>query len=478
MKNESKQQPWFDVDRAGLRKILEARGLEFAVFELIQNAWDEAGVTRVDVTLKPASNGYATLTVSDDAPEGFKDLRHAYTLFAESAKKANPQQRGRFNIGEKLVLALCKYAGIMTTKGNVIFGDDGTRVEGRNCTKVGSVFEGRIKMSGKDIERITREVQKLLPPANITTMFNGEEIKSRDCEREVDAILATIVAEQDGVLRHTRRKTTIKCYVPRDGETAMIYEMGIPVVEHDCAFHCDVQQKVPLTLDRSNVSERFLRALRIAVFNETHTLLSTEEVNHEWAQTAIESPDAKPAAVADYMTKRFGEKRVSFDMSDREANNRAVANDYTVVHGSMLSKAAWHSVKEHETIQPAGQVFPTKPDNVIGHESVEPDDHMQAVADYARELAELLLGCSITVQFGEQSSCEAASWCNRTLQFNITNLGRGWFDLEHNRESILDLILHEFGHHYEANHLSAKYNDALSRLGAKGILLAQQGRLP
>src|SRR5262252_2825025 len=126
-KTESK--PWFDVDKKGLQKLLADRGIEFAIFELIQNAWDEAGVSRVDVTLKPDTDGMlcAELTVSDDAPNGFADLRHAYTLFAESAKKDNPKQRGRFNIGEKLVLSQCVSASIKTTKGTVYFGSDGSR---------------------------------------------------------------------------------------------------------------------------------------------------------------------------------------------------------------------------------------------------------------------------------------------------------------------------------------------------------------
>ena len=71
-------------------------------------------------------------------------------------------------------------------------------------------------------------------------------------------------------------------------------------------------QKVPLTLDRENVTGRFLNVLRTAVFNETHKSLDTEAVNHEWAQIAIESDDAKPEAVVDYMTKRFGENRASY----------------------------------------------------------------------------------------------------------------------------------------------------------------------
>src|SRR6187401_1293124 len=97
---------WFDVDKQGLAKILERKGKEFALFELIQNTWDEPGVTKVSVTLDYQGRNKARLMVEDDAPEGFKDLSHAFTLFADSAKKTNPEQRGRFNLGEKLVLPI------------------------------------------------------------------------------------------------------------------------------------------------------------------------------------------------------------------------------------------------------------------------------------------------------------------------------------------------------------------------------------
>jgi Histidine kinase-, DNA gyrase B-, and HSP90-like ATPase len=479
MTTESKKQTWFDVDRAGLAKLLKRRGIEFAVFELIQNAWDEAGVTRVDVNLKPASSGYAMLTVSDDAPEGFKDLRHAYTLFAESAKKSNAEQRGRFNIGEKLVLALCDYASITTTKGTVFFDSNGTRSEtAADHTEIGSVFNAKIKMTRKEVEQVTREVRKLMPPVEIETIFNGQRIETRCVAHVIEAILPTEIADSDGVLRRTKRKTAIRCSKPLDDETAMIYEMGIPVVEHDCAWHCDIQQKVPLTLDRENVTTRFLRYLRTAVFNETHEDLTTEDVNHEWAQTAIESGHAEPEAVKDYMTKRFGELRASYDMSDREANNQAVAQGYTIVHGSMLSKAAWENVRDAEAITPAGQIFPTHPDSGAAFAEAEKTPAMCRVAEYTCRLAELLLGVPVEVQFGEQSSREAACFGACVLQFNVRNLGKDWFDLDRNRLAIDDLIIHEFGHHYASNHLSEAYNDALSRLAAKAMKLGREGRLP
>src|SRR5208282_3157764 len=78
--------------------------------------------------------------------------------------------------------------------------------------------------------------------------------------------------------------------------------------------------KVPLTLDRENVQPSFLRQVRVAVFNRMHATLSPEDVNSEWVESAIASPDCAPEAAQNYVSKRFGEKRASFDPSDPEAS--------------------------------------------------------------------------------------------------------------------------------------------------------------
>ena len=39
---------WFEIDKQGLAKILERKGKEFVVFELLQNCWDEPGVKAFD----------------------------------------------------------------------------------------------------------------------------------------------------------------------------------------------------------------------------------------------------------------------------------------------------------------------------------------------------------------------------------------------------------------------------------------------
>src|SRR5947208_7369358 len=146
---------WFEVDRSGLSKQAEQQPKGGLVVELVQNALDEAGVTQIAVTLaRVPGRPLADLTVEDDSPEGFRDLAHAYTLFAASNKRGNPEQRGQFNLGEKLVLAVCDQASISTTKGTVVFDPDEGRIEKPQCRERGSVFKGRIKMTADEYTQV------------------------------------------------------------------------------------------------------------------------------------------------------------------------------------------------------------------------------------------------------------------------------------------------------------------------------------
>src|SRR5258708_8263446 len=105
---------WLDVDLTGLRKLLARRGKEFMIYELVQNAWDE-NPTMVNISLPRPQHGMSRLVVTDDSPSGFKDLSHAFTLFAESYKKKTAGQRGAFNAGHNFALPLSEASTIVTT---------------------------------------------------------------------------------------------------------------------------------------------------------------------------------------------------------------------------------------------------------------------------------------------------------------------------------------------------------------------------
>ncbi|MBE0545434.1 MAG: hypothetical protein IH623_29190 [Verrucomicrobia bacterium] len=196
-----KRPSWFEVDKQGLAQILERKGKEFTLFELVQNAWDEPGVTTVNVTLEVQGRNRARLVVEDDAPDGFKDLSHAFTLFAESAKKANPEQRGRFNLGEKLVLAISDEVTISTARGGVRFDAEGRR-RVRSQQSVGSRIECLLRLTPGECDAIAAQARKLIPPAQIVTSLNHEPLPPRLLLEEFRATLPTETGDTEDAKNH------------------------------------------------------------------------------------------------------------------------------------------------------------------------------------------------------------------------------------------------------------------------------------
>src|SRR5271168_1025787 len=245
LEKERMSEQWFVVDRAGLGKQAEEHGKGRLIGELVQNALDEAGVTQIAVTLALVpGRPLADLTVEDDSPEGFKDLSHAYTLFAESYKRSNPEQRGQYNLGEKMVLAVCESASISTTKGTVVFDPTEGRIEKpRQKRERGSVFQGRIKMTREEYPQVCDYLRSLLLPDNPTVTFNGDLLLPRKPLRTFEASLETPVADDQGVMKLRVRKIVVGIYEPLPGETPSLYEMGLPVVETGDKWHVSIAQK-------------------------------------------------------------------------------------------------------------------------------------------------------------------------------------------------------------------------------------------
>src|SRR5208337_921051 len=99
-------------------------------------------------------------------------LAHAWTLFASSDKKTNPEKRGRFNLGEKLVLAACESARIVSTTGTVLFDRDGTRTTARTRRDAGTAFEATIRMTRDELAEVLAAAKTVIAP--IPTTVNGE----------------------------------------------------------------------------------------------------------------------------------------------------------------------------------------------------------------------------------------------------------------------------------------------------------------
>src|ERR1043165_3487384 len=355
-----KNNQWFSVNKEGLGRQAEEQGKGRLVGELIQNALDEPGVTQIAVSLALVPGPeVADLTVEDDAPAGFHDLTHAYTLFAPSAKRANPEQRGQFYLGEKLVLAVCEQASISTTKGTVIFDPEQGQIEKPDKRERGSVFQGRIRMTEQEYSQVCDYLRSLLLPDGIAVTFNGDRLLPRSPVHVFTASLETQIADDKGVMRPTTRKAKVSLYESLPGESPALYEMGLPIVETGDRWHYSIAQKVPLNRDRNNVRPAYLKAVRTLVLNEMHDRLGPEDANADWVRQASSSPDCSPDAIRKVLALRFGEKFAAFDPNDKEAGKRFVSEGGTLVYGPMLSPEEWQNAKKAGAIQSAGKICPT-----------------------------------------------------------------------------------------------------------------------
>jgi hypothetical protein len=467
---------WFEVDRKGLAKLLQDRGVAFVLYELLANAWDAPGTSLVRVILEPIAGGpRARLTIMDDAPGGFTLLEHAWTLFAESERKTNAEARGRWNLGEKLVLSMCESAEVITTTGGVRFDKDGRHMLRRKRTS-GSSFAATIRLPKKQVEEVLEAAKLVIPPPSVTVMINGGSLPRPVPVRAIpNCTLATEIADGEyGVLRKSRRATTVRLYQPT-GQGARLCEMGIPVVATDLPWTVDVAQKIPLTLDRGNVAPGFLRELRVIVLNHMAEKLPEAAINEPWVRQACSGEDAAPAAVRTVLTRRYGADAVAYDPTDLEGTKLSVAAGTTVVYPASLSAGEWKNARKADLLPPAGTVTPS-PRVLCSENGIPPEDPETWKPEWTRRAAEIvrlsqvLFGFKVVVQIQKQClSVNARAWYGMggVLTLHVWKLGNEWFKRPLADEDVLSLIIHELAHEYAKDHLSNEYHRACCDLGAR-----------
>lgn len=471
------------VDRKGLAKKLANRPKGHLIFELIQNCWDEdVKVVRVDAQMLKGTP-YCRIVVTDDAPLGFQNLESVYTLFRDSKKTDDPEKRGRFELGEKLVAAVARRMEVCTTTGTVIIEGD-ERQHSRKKTDKGSIITVEIRMTNDEFRDACFEVLRLIPPDGITTMFNGAHLVGRKPLHTFRAALQTVKGDAEGNLVHTQRMVNVDVHEVRAGETAHIYEMGIPVVETGDKWHYNVQQKVPVNWERNNVPPAYLKTLRVLALNAMHDSLSHEDAQEPWVSDAIDDSRCAEDAIKGVVVHRFGEKAVIHDPSDPEGTKIAASQGYTVISGGTFSKGAWDNIRSAKALLPAGQVTPSpKPYDPNGHPENVIDrakwtDDMWRIAEFAENLFKRLTGdeCFVTIvkepKVFWSANFGGSGLLGRRLCLNYGKLGKRWFARAKRDVEVLDLLIHEFVHHTVHDHLSHDMHEKATRLGAQLVNIA------
>ncbi len=446
-----------EVDCDGLRKQIESKPKWRMLLELVQNAIDEL-ITLLSVTCSYC-RGKATFEFVDDAPDGFDDLKDAYTLYRHSKKQANPEQRGRFNVGEKFLITICKTAKITSTKGTVLFKNN-KRYESAEKTEKGTVVTVEIVMSEDEYEDCVTNIKSILVPKGINYQVNGDAVKHKEAFIEYTDTLPTVI-ETDGVMRKTKRQTKIHIH---ETEKALLFELGIPVCEIDCQFSVDVQQKIPLNTDRETVSQAFLKELYAGVINNTANAIKSEDASENWVRTGCSDSKIQKEALATIIEKRFGENAVIVNPRDSVANDEAIIGGYRLLHGAELTKGEWDNVKRDNLLPTTSSIFPS-----AGTNAVVPNEAQEKVAALTKKVGKELLGILVNVLFinPEAPSSNLASFDPKgnVLTYNIAAMGEDLFKAPL-KEELLSIIIHELAHS-KGLHAEKAYINCITDIGAK-----------
>lgn len=465
---------WLEVDLDGMSQVIDRKGAGFIALELAQNSID-AGARNISISIEPVPRKHlATLSVEDDG-EGFNRLADAWMLFSPSLKRENPELRGRFNIGEKLVLARCTEALVETVTGSVAFEATGERKKLPDKRDTGTKFTATIKMKRDEIKEAMAFAKAIIPPEDCRIVLNGEVLKPPVFVKETTATLQTEYDDDKGRLRRTNRKTKVKLYKPRKGEESQIYEMGIPVLElslYGMPYHVDVQQRVPLDLERNSVPPSYLEKIFKTVLEASYKLLTPESSTELWVTEALGASDVDENAVKSVIEKRFGKGAVAYDPSDVEGSKRAAAENRTVVAGRTFDKKAWQNIKRSGALPPAGQVTPSEK----GHDK----EGWNLLEDWNREIKDVVgyaewvadaVGAGlkeVKVAVDVTKPFLATYGPDGILTLNKGKLGNEWFErFPENIESVTALLLHEYSHATVSDHLSRNFADKIAELGAK-----------
>jgi len=457
---------WFDVDKEGLKALQAGKPKTFIINELVQNAWDE-NITKCGVFIHHnKSKNEINIEVRDDNPEGFKDITHAYTLFADTYKRKDPNKRGRFNLGEKQVLSICNYAQVRTTKGTIIF-DNGGRHELPEKTKKGSWIEILLDGTEEEAKELENHAKSLLVPEGIEYVVNGKRISCQKVCKTIEASLDTEIL-REGVMVCTSRKTNINLI--ESNNQSFIYEMGIPIMETDCNWNIDIQQKIPLAVDRETIRAYYLQDLYAVILNATYEDIPEDDISAVWVRTGMKDERIKSDTVQGILKKRFGGKVLARNPFDDNANDEAISKGYTLINGNQMSKDEWAKVKEFGLIKSTTKMFGTN--DIRKANVLKPAPEQIEFSRFAKKVAKEYLGISIEVKYVSAKSCTTIADFNPALQvlrFNMAHSMIPSFD-KVNPEN-LELLVHELGH-YKGNHTEHSYHDCITNLAGKLIVRA------
>ena len=434
----------FTVCTEGLRQLNASREPWSLIKELVQNAWDEAPeATKCDVIVAPNDNGTTIVSVEDNGA-GFREISDAWTLMANTPKRGAPTKRGRFNLGEKEIISVALSATVETTGTTVDFPAKGGRETRSNDRGQGTRITVLMPWTDAQAAELCTRLKRFRPTECGLTV-NGEEVPRRTPLATCEAVLRTIIQPGPGKpLMHTRRRTTIDILKPIDGESAWIYELGIPIQTTTLGFDVDIGQKVPMPPNRDTVSESYLQDIASETLNAMHTQMSPKKFSDNWVRTAVEDDRTNEDAVRAVKKNRYGSDAVMWS-SDKNANMRAAEAGCPVINPRAMSE------KERKVMAKVGGLHSAKQKFGRAPEKAKPapsNEIRRKFSNWIRAIARIL-ELRATVEYLSAPNASYYARCTPStakpiVEINTSFCADTW--LAQRGPAQLDLIIHELAH--------------------------------
>jgi len=475
----------FQVDTAGFKTQMAEMKPYQLVQEIIANSMDESSVTRIDTTIKfNLAKKVVEVSVIDNG-DGFRTIHDVFKLFGRSYKRAYKNLRGRFNLGEKEFMAVTIDGFVRSRDWKVEFFDDKRReITGIELFKGTEVY-GTFDFGKTTIAEMEKELARIIVPHGQDLYINGTKIAKKPMVRSINGKLWTEVEDElSGKMTRELHDTQIDLYERLEGETAWIFELGIPVQQLEkklnVQWHVDVRQKVPLGIKRDVVSDTYLVDLYALMVNEAHDLISIEDAGASWITRSMGKVNAEPARAM--LTKQYGTDKLFIpSTSDFHANEAVNGINGAFILPRTLDKDQRQHLIEMGVIKYASETFGSQ---TVGSTPVDPSAKMLKYAEIVKTIARDVLGKDISISFVISDATHSAWYGINNFTYNLKYLSGGEKFFDQFSAEGWGIIVHELSHdkapnqgEYPMPHSSKEFLSEFQRISGFLILKGKESYL-